>query len=195
MQKLKINIDLDDVLNNLSPYWMQVHYEKTGEKLKASEWELHRISKFGDLIYSYLTEPEFFYNAPLKEGASKIFEYLGQNAEHYDYTILSHCTHEAERFIDDIRDQKTRWLTEHFNEDVASRLILTPESKGKFPADIIIDDKPKNLVESTKCKYKLLVRADHNRTHNKHTILEDFNINVDVINNVGEAIKYLELWK
>jgi 5'(3')-deoxyribonucleotidase len=76
---IKINLDLDDVLNDLSTYWMDVHYEQTGERVIPTHWDLHSLSDHGQMIYNHLREPFFFYNCPMKEGADQLIEFLFSN--------------------------------------------------------------------------------------------------------------------
>lgn len=165
-EKIKINLDLDDVLNNLSFHWKQVHYEMTGEKLPFNTWNVGENSIYGERVYEHLTSPNFFYNCPRKHGANKLIEYLENNKYVFDTRIISMCHHDKETpEYESIKLQKKQWLSEKFdNKSVVSNFHLVNKSKSGYLCDIIIDDYMKNLNEVRKKNViKILFSAPHNQ--------------------------------
>lgn len=163
MNKFKINIDLDDVLNDLSTHWEATHLERTGENVSFTQWDVSELSIYGKAIFDYLKEPFFFYEAPVKDTASELFDYLRLNTATFSYRIVSACNEaEDSDVFKSIKAEKYMWLGEHFGSDVADKFILTNKSKKNYPADIVIDDYYKNLVESKKGCIKFLYNCRHN---------------------------------
>ena len=161
---IKINVDFDDVLNQLSIHWENEHYTRTGEQLSFTQWDLAELSKFGNAIYEYLSEPFFFTDVEVKKDANILIDFLRNNTSVFSYKIISLC-HETEDspVFKNVYSQKREWLIRHFGEDVADKFVLTNKSKKNFPADIVIDDYFKNLIESKRGCLKLLMDAKHNQ--------------------------------
>jgi hypothetical protein len=167
--KIRVNVDLDDVLSDFVTYWMQVHYEYTGEQITPNKWDVSSLSIHGSRVYDYFSMKDFYYNSPVKVGAQTMIRYLEDNSETFSYKIVSSCKQEGNVF-DYIYDQKYMWLSEHFSPEVAEKLILTDKSKKNFPCDIIIDDYVLNLVETNAKCVRMLMHCNHNRFVN---IVED----------------------
>jgi 5'(3')-deoxyribonucleotidase len=163
MSKFKINIDLDDVLNDLTTHWEATHHQRTGEKISFTQWDVSELSIYGTAIFDYLREPFFFYEAPVKDTAIELFDYLSINTSIYSYKIVSACKDDEDSDVfKAVKAEKYMWLGEKFGSDVADKLILTNKSKKNYPADVVIDDYYKNLIESKKGSIKLLYNSRHN---------------------------------
>ena len=163
MKKIKVRVDLDDVLNKFSEYFLDVHYKHTGEELDFVSWDLHKHSKFGLDIWNHLERPDFFLNAPVEHNAKKLIDYLDIHGSVFEYFIVSSYYGDDDKVFDYIYKQKKMWLLKHFSEKASRRLILVNGSKKDFPADIVIDDYWKNLVEGVDESLKLFYVRDHNK--------------------------------
>ena len=163
MSKIKIRIDFDDVLNRFSEHFLDYHYKKTGEKLKWNNWDLHLDSKYGLDIWNHLGDKNFFLNAPMEHNADKLIDYLDNQSSVFEYMIVSSYYGDDDDVFDNIYREKSAWLYSYFGDRAMKRLILVNGSKEEFPADIVIDDYYKNLVESKlEDSLKLFYVRDHN---------------------------------
>lgn len=160
-----INLDLDDVLNDLSTYWMDMHHEHTGERVIPTHWNLGSLSDHGDNIYQYLEKPFFFYNCPKKIGADHLVEYLMSNSRVFKTTVVSSCYAEPKsEYFQNVYEQKKQWLADNFEYPLHENFKLVHNSKRGVPCDIIIDDYVRNLNETKrKNVVKILFEARHNQ--------------------------------
>jgi len=164
MSKIKVRVDLDDVLNKFSEYFLTYHYEKTGEELEWNSWDLHLDSRYGLDIWNHLSDKDFFLNMPVEHNAEKTIEYLDNQSSVFEYMIVSSYYGDDDDVFDNIYRQKSAWLYQYFGERAMKRLILVQGSKEKFPADIYIDDYYRNLVEDgAEEKLKLFYTRPHNK--------------------------------
>lgn len=161
--KIKIRFDMDDVLNDLSNYWMDIHHSETGERLKATQWNVHELSEFGESIYDHFTSQDFYLNVPIKDGARRTIDMVEKNPHIFDYVIVSSCRQEGSAF-DYINYQKLEWCGDHLSDTARMNFVLTDEDKSEFKANIIIDDKPENIINQgcSGC-LKLLFASSHNK--------------------------------
>lgn len=187
--KIRIRVDMDEVLNTLSDYWLEMHYEQTGEKLVATEFYMDNVSKYGKDIYSYFSEPNFFYNAPPRDGLSDFFYFMDSNLNYIDYRIVSSSFTDDKNMRKYLYDQKYQWLYDHVGEHVADRLILTGDSKKGYPADIIIDDHINHIKDSPKRALKILFKATHNMRENKSDYDSRTLLGIGTLSGVKEVIR------
>lgn len=190
--RIRINIDFDDVMNNLTTHWREVHEEATGEDLDFTRWNLHEISKFGTAIYDYFGLPDFFETALPNNGLQKLFRFLMHNGSHFSYKIVSHCTGKAKENYDSVLLQKSNWIKEYLDETVLENFILTDEPKSKWEAEIIIDDKIDNLVDCKASPVLVLMRAPHNRVLSVENVKYDYGIDIHIVDSLNEFVELLE---
>ena len=163
-KKIRVRLDLDEVLNNFADYWLDIHYERTGEELKPTTFDMDNVSKYGEAVYDYFYEPSFFYDIPVKAGATKLLNFLDQNSQYIDYIIVSSVGFTDDKKVREyVREQKHAWLLANFESHVADKLITSGKSKKGYPADIIIDDLDKHIIEAPKKALKILFQAEHNK--------------------------------
>lgn len=167
MGKIKVRVDLDDVLNKFSDYFLTYHYEKTGEELEWNSWDLHLDSRYGLDIWNHLADNDFFLNAPVEHKATKLIDFLNTQSAVFEYMIVSSYYGDDDKVFDNIYRQKSAWLYSHFGDRAMKRLILVQGGKDQFPADVYIDDYYQNLSEKgSEDKLKLFYLRPHNRNIN-----------------------------
>jgi hypothetical protein len=194
-KKIKINLDLDDVLNNLSLHWKQTHYQSTGENLPFNTWNVGENSQYGERVYEHLTAPNFFYNCDRKHGANKLIDYLQNNQYLFDTKIVSMCHYEkGSSNYESIKLQKIQWLHDKFKEaSIVSNFHLVNETKSGYLCDIIVDDYAKNLNEVKKKNVlKLLFSAPHNKDVDLKHLQKVFGGYYVRVNNHDEVIEILK---
>jgi len=189
--KITINVDLDDVLNSLSSHWKRLHYLETGEIIKFKTWDAHKHSIYGHKIFKYFDYDGFFYDVPIKKGATELITYLINSNDIFDFQILSSCSGTKKEKYKSIYKQKYEWLKFHFNEDIANRLNLISDSKGLYKANIIIDDYQKNLIESVYSTTKILIRAEHNKNYSPMLLKKQYNLDALVCEHTNDVIPIL----
>jgi 5'(3')-deoxyribonucleotidase len=189
--KITINVDLDDVLNSLSSHWKRLHYLETGEIIKFKTWDAHKHSIYGLDIFKYFDYDGFFYDVPIKKGATELITYLMNSADTFDFQILSSYSGIKKEKYKSIYKQKYEWLKFHFNEDIANRLNLICDSKGLYKVNIIIDDYQKNLIESVYSTTKILIRAEHNKKYSSLLLKKEYDLNALVCEHTNDVIPIL----
>lgn len=165
MSKISIRVDLDDVLNRFSEYFIDYHYKQTGEELENNKWDLHHNSKYGINIWDHLSDNGFFSDIPMERNADKLIEYLDYVGDSkFDYQIISSYYGDSEKDFRNIFLQKKAWVYEHFGEKAVKKFKLVQGGKEEFPADIVIDDFYENLLyDNLSNSLKLYFIRDHNK--------------------------------
>jgi len=188
--KIRVRLDLDQVLNELAEHWLTLHYEHTGEKLNATEWGLDKISKYGNSIYDYFYEPNFFYDIPIKPGSVRLINFLDQNSQFIEYIIVSSIDFTEDNLVKKyVEDQKRAWLLANFGDHVSDKLITTGSSKKGYPADIIVDDNIKHILDSPKNSLKILFQAEHNKKVDPSQFDEKTLIGIRTLKEVEDIIR------
>lgn len=166
--RIIVRLDLDSVLNDLSDYWREMHKDATGEDIDFTEWGVHKLSAHGKDIYSYFQDKDFFLNAPVKEGAKRTIQMLEKSSHVFSYKIVSSCTQVDEGMggeaFEYINQQKIQWCGENLTDTAVMNFILVGGDKSIFKGDIIVDDKPDNLIDQKPIRtcLKILFDASYN---------------------------------
>ena len=105
-----IAIDMDDVLNNLMPTWLQAYnrdYEDNCRPADITDWDVwkHVKPECGKKIYDYHT-PELFLACSPMPGAQQATQELIADGHHL--MVVSACWHPENEAA------KRQWLGEHF---------------------------------------------------------------------------------
>lgn len=201
---IKIRIDFDDVLNDLCNFWMERHFEATGENIKATTWNVHEISEYGEEVYKYFEEDNFWTAVPVKKGAISMMKWIC-DSPYFDYDIVSSCSDDSMSYW--VFTQKSEWLQKNMPFVDRSKLHIVGNDKSKFDADIFVDDKPENIIDvSHKNGLRLLMTSDHNKQirikdfaedHGVHALrVEDCNHVKDLLTKVllhGGVDGYIEM--
>lgn len=144
-RKLSILCDMDAILVDLTPYWLECIAKDTGvvESIdNITQWNLHKCGKLlplgAKVVYDYLQKPGFFLNAPEIPTALDRLKQLSEDG--HEITILSSPSGPISA------KEKWEWLN-------AKAPWIKNESIGLFnkktmvQADVLIDDHPETVVK------------------------------------------------
>ena len=152
--KLKVGIDVDDVLFQCDSYAVELANRDYGFKppLHINELESWGISgKRTDVIFQYFNQKEFFISQPLVPGAAEFVKELSLRAEIFFITAV------APEFMS-IRAER---LVREFPE-VPKENIIMGYRKDMINVDVLLDDGAHNVIMS-KSTYPVLMRKPWNR--------------------------------
>jgi len=138
--KLRIGLDMDGVLANLLPVWLEKYNREFNDNLKLEQitlWNWHSLSrdKQGKRIYKILDDPELFKTLPVIEGSQEVLEKYHKKIDFWVVTAAFNPINIP---------AKDYWLRKNFP-------FLNPEkfmfvrNKSGFNGDLLVDDKPKNI--------------------------------------------------
>jgi len=163
---MKILVDVDDVVADLLPTWLDLYnrdYDDTVEPFDITEWDLTKFVKpeCGSKIYDYLEDLNLYRFVPpvytAKDGVDALRE---AGHELLFVTVRDH-------------PNKFSWLVEYGfipanngNPDRAQYVVT--HRKDLIPADVIIDDNPENLRNHPG------KRVLFTRTHNQGSTVDAF---------------------
>ena len=162
--KEKIAIDMDEVLADLMGAWINWGIKRSTVNPEfisnTLEWDVSK--SFPDLskkeVYSYLNEEGTFLNLELIEGAKKAVKELHNYYDIYFLTAARNRTAFSE---------KIKWIEKHFGQTLSRKVIAVSDGVLKNTLsssfDIIIDDNPKYIENSTEDTITVLFTADHNK--------------------------------
>ena len=140
---MKLAIDLDSVLVQLLPTWLQRYNQEYQDQLCIEDitvWEMERLVRreCGPRIYRYLQEPGFFRTLPPVPKGPEILERL-QEEGHEIFLATASPLHAATAMWD-----KLQWTQEHLPFlDPASLIFIHP--KHLLQTDLLFDDSPTQL--------------------------------------------------
>lgn len=149
MRPLRILIDIDGIVADTLPHWLQYIGFNTGVTAKLSdinEYDLTKCAPLNQLqphqIFGVLQEPGFTTSIPIMTGAREALKVLMDDGhEVYLVTARSGAQHVTETF---------RWVsTELPFIDIRKQLIFL-YNKHLIPADVIIDDQGATLTKYKK---------------------------------------------
>ena len=149
MERLKIGIDLDDVINNLGEVWVDTYNRMYGDNLKVEDiktWEIQNYAKYGMRVFDALKVPGVCQRLSIQPGARQTIEWMQKFADVYIVTATY-----PENFLD-----KVNWLNEHL-PTMNPKNIIVCHHKHLIELDYLIDDSPKNM-NGFKGKYILFTK-------------------------------------
>jgi len=155
VKRLKIGIDMDQVLNNLNKKWFKTYNEKYNDNLTMEDvtaWNMLNFVKpeCGRDIFKILATPGFFRDLEIQPNAQEVVEWL---CKYYDVYVVS-AAHYANT------GDKGLWLKEFF-PFIKYENIIFCNDKSLIRMDYLIDDAPHNLIDFT--GKKLLFDSHHNQ--------------------------------
>lgn len=159
MIKLKILLDMDDVMIDFLQRWVEVvnkKYNKTAKYTDIYCWSMHCIypELTHDEIFNVLYKDEFWANVLPKYGAVKYIRRLIEDG-HEIYVVTASCPKT-------MMLKQTHVLKKYF-PFIPHENIIMAHNKQMVIGDILIDDNPKNLIGGT---YKgILMTAPHNKQY------------------------------
>lgn len=155
---MRILIDMDDVLTTCVSVWIEYLNSKTGKHATPSDitdWEIKRF-------YPELTDEELFCPlemeefwekvTPLKDSVSCVKQL--QDCDN-DIVVVSASYPTSYKY-------KIRVLNEFF-PFIPMDHIVVAHDKSFINGDVLVDDKPENLINSN-CRYGVLFTAPHNKS-------------------------------
>lgn len=180
MNKPRILFDLDDTLTDFLDELVSRYNRKYGTsftKEHCYKWELNEI--FENNILELIDEEDFFEHVKPKEGAVKYMkEWIESNK--YDIFIVTSCL-KPENYI-----KKIKWFEKHMPFFPKGRIVPLTEKSAMW-GNLLIDDKPKNLIDwgneapKDMPKMGILFDAPHNRDCNDFIRVRDYQHLNDII--------------
>lgn len=165
MNRFKIGIDLDSVLNNLEDVWL-AHYNRDYNDCMIPEdlvsWHIHELVKpeCGEKIYDYIKQKHFFLQMKPKPNAINVTKWLCDLADVYVVTASEPFTVE----------DKCKWLQRYYPHIPLERVIISHQ-KSMINVDYLIDDGAHNIISFPRTA--IVFDMPHNR-HLKHKYVRAF---------------------
>lgn len=154
MLKFKIGVDVDEVLYECNQFAADLENIKHDLNPPLTLEEMYcwgKRNNRSDLIFEYYDRADFFENQPIIEGAVEFIKQLQQIAEVYIITAID------PRFMG-IRINR---LMKDF-PTIPKNNIVMGYDKSLMKLDMLLDDNPKNIMESI-CEHPVLFRKPWNR--------------------------------
>lgn len=157
---IKIAVDQDQVLADLLEEWLNRYNNDYNDNLKKEDiihWNWSDIVKLecGNKIYDYLDDTDMFENLKVIDDSVEVVKELSNG---YEIFIVT-----APWNVDNIKP-KYKWLQKHFPFVDEKNYVFT-RNKSIINADILIDDKPENLLGFK--GFRILFDAPHNKTETR----------------------------
>lgn len=139
MANITIAIDVDDTVSELVTNWLRIYNKDFNDNLTKEDITDWNISQFvkpeaKNIIYSYVHKPRVFRTAKPIKNALEIINKLREKAQRIIYVTAN-----------DGAGAKVPWLLKygfmHTSED-----FVVAYDKSLIRADILIDDKPENVM-------------------------------------------------
>ena len=151
--RMSTALDVDDLLMECVPYAIKLANEKYKFDPPLTIYEVNRWGKLGtraDVIFEFFSDPEFFKNQPVIDGAKQFVKQLSKMTEVFI------CTSVYPQFMG-IRAQR---IKEEFPE-IPEEHIYMGARKDKINVDILFDDGMHNVFNSN-AAYPILMRRPWN---------------------------------
>lgn len=154
---LKIGVDIDDVLNDLFPHWVEEWNKVSGQNLNyldCKEWDLHKFIKDEDYLdfVKIIANPKF-YDTLHPDSIAQIVlkELIDNGAEVYLVT----GTYTNQHIL------KEEWVKKHYPYIDPKNILYIPRgAKNLIKVDIMIEDCVME-IEQFNCQV-LLLNKEHN---------------------------------
>jgi 5'(3')-deoxyribonucleotidase len=145
---LSVAVDLDGVLADFSGRVRQLIDEYEGRKgIVRGDIDVGKDAALDKkimwkVIHNYDSHTPFFYTLEKMPDADVLFDFILENFDHDDISILSASGHTPS----DAPMQKRRWVRRHFGDYHVEVVAKSPD-KAAFatPTSILIDDREKSL--------------------------------------------------
>lgn len=132
---------MDSITVDMTPTWLKIYYERTGDKLslkQQSQWEFSKIVKHPRELDQILTENEFFLNLKPMPGATKYIPKLIEKGA--DVIFLTQLPRKSNYAAKD----KRAWIEKHI-KGFDLRNIIFAHRKSIVCGDLLFDDNPIHL--------------------------------------------------
>jgi len=141
MKKITLLIDLDCILVNMLPAWLDKYNDDTGENIKVSDvidYDVRSICRDIEALDKIIHEPGFFNDlVPMPHGPSIITKLM---TEGYDIVFVTQAPRGSDFAI---RDKK-EWIRKHFSDFNLENVVFC-HRKELIRGDLLFDDKPSHL--------------------------------------------------
>lgn len=158
-RKIRLAIDMDGVCVNLTPYWLDLYFQETGELLKEEEltdFDLFKKVKHPKILDKILLSKRFFSKPqPYKD----LMEYFPKLLidERFEIIILTQIPRNSERAA----FEKRMWLKNRF-ENFDQENFIGAHRKELINCDILLDDNPRHLEQwKNEDRKRLSICMDH----------------------------------
>lgn len=134
--------DMDCIIVNMLPYWLDIYNELSGENIQAkdiTEYEIRHFVKDPDLFDAILHEEGFFLPMKPMPGAVKYMRKLID--EGHDIVVLT----QAPRNSDHGEKEKKEWIKKYFPKYERANMIFA-HRKDLVDGVLLFDDKPSHLI-------------------------------------------------
>jgi 5'(3')-deoxyribonucleotidase len=164
-----IAIDMDGVLVDLYPTWVQRYNKATGSDLKPAElttWDLrnHIPEENVGMMMELLFEEDLFSDLPVIDGAKEAIARL----EELGFKIII-LTHAWDNNIN-ILSGKVKWLKKHFPQLLDDAIFC--KNKSFVHTEFIVDDAVHH-ISGHPANHAFLMKASHNKSqHTWETIIK-----------------------
>lgn len=156
--KLKIGIDVDDVVNNFFPHWVEMYNKKYNtdlEYLKIDDWDLRKVfpdDEDWNEFLSVLDDQEFYDTLQVDKLSQVVIKEL-QEAGTEIYFITGTYPNQVPK--------KYEWIKKHFPNISDKNILFVPaESKINVSVNIYIEDNPSNIDKY--CVPVILLNKNYN---------------------------------
>ena len=183
---MRIFVDIDDtIVNTVSAWikWLNADYGLDVKIEDVKEWDMYKAFPMlaKEDVYAPLFDEVFWETVEAFSDAVGVLERLNKKHE----VFLVSATHPS-----NVSNKVLRCVHRHFPY-ITSKQYIFIYYKSFLNGDIIIDDRPENLIYSS-CKYKFLMNAQHNQNFDcRNTDVEwakDWNW-------IEKRIELIEKWK
>ncbi len=163
--KPRIALDMDEVLADVVPKFLDFYEKDFGRRPKKEEWWGKKIYQLPNAnhIRAYLNEPGFFADLPVMPGSVEVTKWL---CRYFDVFAVTAAT----EFPNSLRD-KYDWLEKNFPFIGWKKLVLCGD-KSIICAEYMIDDHAYNLEHFG--GVPLLYTASHNLDERRFTRLNNW---------------------
>lgn len=156
---MKIGIDVDNVLNNLTECAIKIYNEDSGDNLSLEDITSYGLEGFvlpqyKDRIKNYFEDSKVWKQIKVTKGAR---EFIGKLFK--DGHEIYFCTKTTPRNV----PKKFSWLQRNFPFlDIGKCTFLGPE-KGMIKFDYLVDDAPENILHKDREYVSLIMDCPWNR--------------------------------
>lgn len=168
-QKLKIGIDVDDVINDFFPHWVKSYNKKFKtnlDYLSVDDWDLRKIFPDDEdwkEFCSVIDDPDFYETLEVDKLSQVVIQEL-QDAGAEIYFITGTYPNQVPK--------KYNWIKKYFPNIPDKNILFVPaESKMNVSVNIYIEDNPENLDKY--CVPVILLNKNYN-------IKYDFYVNTNI---------------
>lgn len=138
---LPVLIDLDCIMVDMLPAWMDKYNKATGDGIKVADIKEYDLRSVCDPIVldKILCSPGFFYDMEPLPGAVEHFSSLYSDG--YDLAMVTQPPRKSEYAVRD----KIRWVKKHIPEYDLSNMFFC-HRKNLVRGAVLFDDKPEHLI-------------------------------------------------